>query len=114
MSKRKDRIYAFINKPVGRGRDRRWDAFVFRPNTRQNDIEAFMIDIHTDNYFLIMESNLEMIKPYRGYPNACTIFYYTSPKYGRHFVNATTVSLSWEDRIEDGKVIFKSRLFKVR
>ena len=113
---RKDRIYAFINKPVGRGRDRCWNAFAFTPNTKQGDVEDFLIYIHVSarNYFLIMESDLEMIKPYRGSPNACTIFYYTSPKHGRHYVNATPVSFVWEDRLENGKVIVKSRLFKVR
>lgn len=90
---KKNRIYAILNKPVGRGNDRRWEAFSFNPEANQNDVEDFMIQIHvsTHNYFLIMESKLEEVKPHKGSFNSATIYYYTSKDCGRLFVNASNV-----------------------
>lgn len=112
----KDRIVAFVDKPIGRGENRYWKAFSFSPNAHQNDIEAFMCYIHVPphKYFLAMQSHLERVKPYKGSPNQRTIFYRNdSIDNSRVFVNDTPVSLLWEKRKEDGKVIL-SRLFKVR
>jgi hypothetical protein len=110
-----EQIFAIINKPVGRGNNRYWKAFGFNSNANQSDVEAFMCSIHISvhDYFLIMRSNLESKKPCHGSSNQRTIYYYTSNKYGRIFVNETPVSLSWEKRKENGYFV-KNRIFKVR
>lgn len=112
---RKDKIVAFVGKPVGRGNNRYCNAFSFSSNANQNDVEAFMCSVHIapTKYSLIMQSNLERVRPYKGSPNQRTIFYYRFLKYGRVFINSTPVSLLWENRKEGGETI-KSRFFKVR
>jgi hypothetical protein len=110
---KKDRIYAFVGfKPKGRGSNRYWEAFSFSSNANQNDVEAFMVDIHisSNHYFLHMESQLKRVKPYKG---SYSQYFIKSEKYGEVWVYATRVGFTWEWRKEDGATV-KHRLFKVR
>jgi len=53
-------IYAILNKPKGRGSDRRWEAWKIQGvNLEQADVEDFMIRMHysTSQYFLSLGDN---------------------------------------------------------
>lgn len=91
---KKNRIYAILNKPVGRGNDRRWEAFSFNPEANQNDVEDFMIQIHvsTHNYFLIMESKLDKGGSFNGF-YYCGNVYPSSETDGKLWVNDTPVNV---------------------
>jgi len=95
--KSKDRIVAILKTPYKDSDGSHWKAFVFDSKVNQGDVEAFMISIHvhSPNYFLIMRSDLTEKKPYKGYSNATTIYYYKDI-----FVLEIPVTCSFEKRKE--------------
>ena len=111
MKQRKDRIYAFLKKPNGRGSARCWNAFSFTPKATQSDVQSFMCSIHvsSNDYFLTMESSLEKVSPFKGSSNARTIFFINSEKYGRLFVNDTQVFSGYTGKRNE----LNNRLFKL-
>jgi len=106
--KKKDRIYAILAKPDGRGRLRCWLAFAF--NTAIQDyVERFLSSIHLHNgdYFMVMESQLEVGKEYPY------LHYLTSSRHGRFSLwHGRFWLMTTEVRVQP--VYRKRKLVKVR
>lgn len=112
-TEQRERIYAIINKPVGRGKNRYWKAFSFNRRDNQDDVQAFMYAVHVsiNDYFLHYESQLELVKPSFG----CSVpfFFYTSKRYGRFWVNDTPVTVFYDWKKINGKKLLVNRIYQL-
>lgn len=101
----KDRIFAFLQKPDGRGHLRCWRAWRFPVSTTQNSVENFMMALGYDcrHYFIQMESDLVKGKEFPYH-------YYKADKNGKsYWVYCFNAKVKWENNKKKVSFIITER-----